>query len=102
MLLAAHEMARLAALAAGRRSAAPGAPGGSRPGARKGAGSQFEGHRAYVAGDDPRTIDWAAYARTENLVIREYREEVEGSLTVLLDVSGSMKSWGKHLVARRA
>ncbi len=102
MLLAAHELARLSALAAARRAAAPGAPGGSRPGARKGAGSQFEGHRAYVSGDDPRQIDWAAYARSENIVIREYREEVEGALTVLLDVSASMKPWGKHLVACRA
>lgn len=101
MLLDAHDLARLAALAAARRSAAPGAPGGSRPGARKGAGSQFEGHRGYVSGDDPRTIDWAAYARTENLVVREFREEVEGTLAVLLDASASMAPWGKALSAKR-
>lgn len=102
MLLSAGDLSRLAALAAARRSAAPGAPGGSRPGQRKGAGSQFDGHRAYVSGDDPRTIDWAAYARSENLVIREFREEVEGTLCVLLDASKSMSFWGKSLAAKRA
>jgi uncharacterized protein (DUF58 family) len=102
MLLSSSELARLSALAAARRSAAPGAPGGSRPGARKGAGSQFEGHRGYVSGDDPRTIDWAAYARTENLVIREFREEVEGTLAVLLDASQSMAAWGKAVAGKRA
>ncbi|MEK7469579.1 MAG: DUF58 domain-containing protein [Planctomycetota bacterium] len=101
MLLSSTDLARLAALAAARRSSAPGAPGGARPGARKGAGSQFEGHRGYVSGDDPRTIDWAAYARTENLVIREFREEVEGTLAVLLDASASMAPWGKSLTAKR-
>ncbi|MCE9582005.1 MAG: DUF58 domain-containing protein [Planctomycetes bacterium] len=102
MLLSPNDLARLAALAAARRASAPGAAGGSRPGAKKGAGSQFEGHRPYSQGDDLRLIDWSAYARTEGLYIREYREEVEGTLAVLLDVSASMAPWGKHLAARRA
>jgi uncharacterized protein (DUF58 family) len=101
MLLTSPDLAFLAAIAAARRSSAPGAPGGHRPGPRKGAGSLFAGHRAYAPGDDPRQIDWAAYARTEGLFIKEYREEVEGSLTVLLDLSSSMRLFQKHLLARR-
>ena len=102
MLLSPPELARLAAIATSRRSAAPGAPGGHRPGPHKGAGSQFAGHRAYTAGDDLRMIDWAAFARTDGVFVKEFREEVEGSLQALVDVSASMARGGKDLAARRA
>ncbi|NUN47802.1 MAG: DUF58 domain-containing protein [Candidatus Brocadiae bacterium] len=101
MLLSSPELARLAALAAARRHGAPGAAGGGRPGPRLGEGGEFAGHRGYTAGDDPRLIDWAAYARTGGLHIREFREQVEGSLTVLLDLSSSMAAWEKDRTARR-
>ncbi|MBI2922605.1 MAG: DUF58 domain-containing protein [Planctomycetes bacterium] len=101
MLLTPPELSRLHALAAARRSAAPGAPGGGRPGPRKGEGSDFTGHRPYVAGDDPRNIDWNAYVRTGGLHVMEFREEVEGSLAVLLDLSSSMTPGGKDVQSRR-
>lgn len=51
---------------------------------------EFHDFRPYVPGDDPRYIDWQAYARTDALVIRLHRAEVRLSLDVILDTSRSM------------
>ena len=57
---------------------------------KKGASIEFKDYRSYVHGDDPRTIDWAAYARLDELVIKLFRQEEELDLWLLLDASGSM------------
>lgn len=54
-------------------------------------GSQdFQDHRAYLPGDDPRQINWQAYARTGAYSMKLYREEVRPAVDVVLDVSASM------------
>lgn len=60
--------------------------------AGKGAGSSldFQDHRAYMPGDDPRHINWQAYARTGNYTMKLFREEVRPLVDVALDVSPSM------------
>lgn len=57
-----------------------------------GAGSSidFQDHRAYLPGDDPRYIDWHAFARTGQYIMKLYREEVSPRVDVVLDGSGSM------------
>lgn len=57
-----------------------------------GAGSSidFQDHRPYLPGDDPRYIDWRAYARTGQYIMKLYREEVSPLLDLVLDVSASM------------
>lgn len=50
----------------------------------------FQGHRAYVQGDDLRRIDWNAYARTGSLFLKVLAEEEARAATVLLDISASM------------
>lgn len=55
-----------------------------------GASSEFETHRAYTTGDDPRRVDWRAYARTERLQVRLARAEVAPALDVIVDLSASM------------
>src|SRR5699024_1897404 len=35
---------------------------------------EFMGHRAYVAGDSPRLVDWKASARTDTLLISQYSD----------------------------
>lgn len=50
----------------------------------------FQGHRAYVQGDDLRRIDWNAYARTGSLFVKLLAEEEARAATVMLDVSASM------------
>ncbi len=42
---------------------------------------QFSEHRRYTAGDDPKNIDWLAYAKTDRYYIKKY--EAETNLTGL-------------------
>jgi hypothetical protein len=65
-------------------------PAGERLGKAAGASLEFQDRRAYVPGDDVRHLDWAAYARTDQLMVRLYREEVAPRVEVLLDDSASM------------
>jgi uncharacterized protein (DUF58 family) len=57
---------------------------------KSGASLEFKDHRAYEPGDDLRHIDWSAYARTDHLTIKLFREEVTPILDLVLDTSRSM------------
>ena len=71
----------------------------------RGMGSSLEFHeyREYVPGDDIRHLDWAAYARTDALMVRLYREEISPRTEILLDASRSMTTGdgAKSRVARQ-
>ncbi len=56
---------------------------------------EFAEYRAYTPGDDLRHVDWNVYARTEKMFLKRYRGETNCQLTILLDMSGSMK-FGSH------
>ncbi len=56
----------------------------------KGRGMEFDTVRAYVAGDDIRSIDWNVTARTGNLFVKRFCEERELTIIFLVDISGSM------------
>jgi uncharacterized protein (DUF58 family) len=55
-----------------------------------GSSLEFAEHRLYVPGDDPRSIDWRAYARSDRLVVRRYHEERRLPVRLLIDASISM------------
>ncbi len=55
-----------------------------------GASMDFQDHRAYSPGDDPRHINWQAYARTGQYSMKLFREEVRPLIDIVLDVSPSM------------
>lgn len=57
---------------------------------RTGVGVEFEQYRHYVAGDDPKRIDWKLYARTDKHQVRESTSESRLLVTLVLDLSGSM------------
>ena len=50
----------------------------------------FQDHRAYSPGDDPRHINWQAYARTGSYTMKLFREEVRPVVDLILDASESM------------
>jgi uncharacterized protein (DUF58 family) len=52
--------------------------------------TEFHDHRMYAPGDDPRRINWAAYARTGQLSLKLFRQEGRPLIDCLLDVSPSM------------
>ena len=51
---------------------------------------EFLQHRQYARGDEIRHIDWKVYARQDRLHIKQYEEETNLRLTLLVDRSGSM------------
>ena len=57
--------------------------------AMRGRGIDFDQVREYVPGDDVRAIDWNVTARAGRPFIKEFREERELRLMLLVDVSAS-------------
>jgi uncharacterized protein (DUF58 family) len=56
----------------------------------KGYSVEFANHRPYVPGDDIRHLDWRVYAKADRFFIKEYEEETNMRVHLLLDCSGSM------------
>jgi uncharacterized protein (DUF58 family) len=59
-------------------------------GAGSGSSLDFQDHRNYQPGDDPRHINWQAYARTGHHTMKLFREEVRPVVELVVDVSESM------------
>ncbi len=59
-------------------------------GSGTGSSLDFQDHRAYAPGDDPRHINWQAYARTGSYTMKLFREEVRPVVDLILDASESM------------
>ena len=51
----------------------------------KGSGTDFDQLREFRPGDDSRRIDWAATARTQRPIVRQFRAERNQSVVMLLD-----------------
>ena len=63
---------------------------GERLGAGTGSSLEFQDHRPYVPGDDLRHVDWRAFARSDVLSVRLYREEIAPRIDLVIDRSRSM------------
>ena len=57
---------------------------------RAGMGLDFRDHRPYVAGDEPRLLDWRAAARRDRLILRQTESEDDRDLLLILDASAAM------------
>ena len=51
----------------------------------RGQGSEFDSLRDYVIGDDPRSLDWRASARRENMVVKQWRPERDRRVLCVID-----------------
>jgi uncharacterized protein (DUF58 family) len=56
----------------------------------KGKGIEFEELREYQPGDDVRTIDWNVTARSSRPFVRQFVEERELTVVIMLDISTSL------------
>ena len=93
---------RLAHLRLLARRRFAGASAGARRSTRRGSSAEFADHRPYYPGDDVRRIDWNAYARLEELVLRLFVAEEDLSLYLLVDTSASLGEPAEKLaVAKR-
>jgi uncharacterized protein (DUF58 family) len=76
---------------------------GERAAPRRGGSAEFQEHRPYAPGDDPRRIDWLAFARMGQPVTKLFRAEEDAVVRLLLDASAS-QGFGapsKHEAAQR-
>lgn len=53
----------------------------------RGQGTEFDSLREYVRGDDVRSIDWRASARTSHVVVRTWQPERDRRVVLVLDTS---------------
>jgi uncharacterized protein (DUF58 family) len=56
----------------------------------KGQSVEFLQHREYVRGDDLRRVDWKVWGRQDRLYVKEFEEETNLRLALLVDGSASM------------
>ena len=68
----------------------------------KGFSSDFLQHRQYYPGDNLKYLDWRAYGKSERLFTKEFEEETNLRLSVLLDVSNSMTHRGASALSKHA
>lgn len=65
---------------------------------------EFSEYRPFSAGDDPRSIDWKLYARSDRPYIKKFEEETNRRCYLLVDQSQSMRyastGYSKHDYAR--
>jgi uncharacterized protein (DUF58 family) len=73
---------------------------GSWNSAFKGRGIEFEEVRPYQVGDDVRTIDWNVTARSDQPIVKLFREEREMSVLLMIDLSRSVE-FGTQLQTKR-
>ncbi|OLE53891.1 MAG: hypothetical protein AUG51_10520 [Acidobacteria bacterium 13_1_20CM_3_53_8] len=56
----------------------------------RGLSQEFAEHRPYIFGDEIRRVDWRVFARTDRLYVKEFEEETNAPVRLLLDVSASL------------
>ena len=57
---------------------------------QRGLSVEFADHRAYTQGDDLRRIDWKVFGKTDKYYVKEYEQETNLNLMLVVDCSESM------------
>lgn len=78
------------------RSKKEGSVTGRHSSPHKGFSVEFAEHRQYVAGDDLRDLDWRVWGKSDRYYIKQYIEETNMRVTMLVDASGSMNYVGEE------
>ena len=83
-------IARIARLELRARAVVEGVLAGLHKSPFKGQSVEFLQHREYARGDDLRRVDWKVWGRQDRLTVKEFEEETNLRLTLLVDGSASM------------
>ncbi|NBW97079.1 MAG: DUF58 domain-containing protein [Planctomycetia bacterium] len=83
-------IARIARLELRARAVVEGALAGLHESPYKGQSVEFLQHREYVRGDDLRRVDWKVWGRQDRLYVKEFEEETNLRLSLIVDASASM------------
>ena len=83
-------LSRLGHLDLVARFAVEGFFAGLHPSPLHGFSVEYSDHRQYYPGDELKFVDWKVYGRTERLFIKQYQQETNTTVYILLDSSRSM------------
>jgi uncharacterized protein (DUF58 family) len=83
-------LARLGTLELRAKHIVEGVMSGAHRSPYQGYSVEFAQHRPYVPGDDIRHLDWKVFGRTDKLHLKQYQQETNLDLVLLVDGSGSM------------
>jgi uncharacterized protein (DUF58 family) len=80
---------------------AEGVYAGAHRSARRGAGVEFGGHRAYTPGDDLRWLDRRSLLLHDRLLVRQFETETDRALRLIVDATKSMGYRGARAPAAK-
>ncbi len=83
-------LAEIESLHLAARHTAMGALAGIHRSTGRGTSIEFSEHKVYTPGDDIRHIDWHAFAKTDRFHIKQFEDETNLRLELLVDHSASM------------
>jgi uncharacterized protein (DUF58 family) len=63
---------------------------------------EFAEYRQYLPGDDPATVDWKVYARSDRHYVKKFEQDTNVDALLLVDVSASMGYGGRHGMTKLA
>ena len=99
-LLDPRVLARTSNLALLARSVVEGTLTGVHRSPHRGSSVEFAEHKQYVPGDEIRHIDWKAYGKTGKYYVKQFEEETNTRVLIVLDTSGSMGYHGDDRIPK--
>ena len=91
------QLARLGSLPIKARVIVEGALSGMHRASVHGSSVEFSEHKEYSPGDELRHIDWRAYAKGDRYYVKQYEQESQLTVYLVLDASASMMFAGGGL-----
>ena len=83
-------LARVKSLELRTRQVVEGLMSGRHRSPLQGSSVEFAQHRQYAQGDDTRHIDWKVFGRSDKLYIKQFQEETQLQIVLVVDASESM------------
>jgi uncharacterized protein (DUF58 family) len=87
-------LARLGSLPVKARVIVEGALSGLHRASVHGSSVEFAEHKEYSPGDEVRDVDWKAYAKLDRYYVKQFEQESQLTVYLVLDASASMKFAG--------
>jgi uncharacterized protein (DUF58 family) len=88
------QLARLGSLPIKARVIVEGALSGLHRASVHGSSVEFSEHKEYSPGDELRHVDWKAYAKGDRYYVKQYEQESQLTVYLVLDASASMQFAG--------
>ncbi|HTL36563.1 MAG TPA: DUF58 domain-containing protein [Kofleriaceae bacterium] len=88
------QLARMGSLPIKARVIVEGALSGLHRASVHGASVEFAEHKEYSPGDELRHVDWKAYAKVDRYYVKQYEQESQLTVYLVLDASASMQFAG--------